>query len=145
MEIKKTNLIAIGLIAIFAFTASKPKKQKKHDLFKEVSHRFYASSYEVSNKEFRDYLNDIRKSKPVEFEANFPDSTQWVKRFEYSFNEPWSDKYFWHPGFDKYPVVNITQKAAKDYCQWLTEKYNSSEKREFKKVLFRLPTEQEWN
>ncbi|MBS2213965.1 SUMF1/EgtB/PvdO family nonheme iron enzyme [Carboxylicivirga mesophila] len=146
MEIKKMNLIVLSLIALLALSASKPKKTRLDENFKEVSHRFYASAYEVTNKEFRDYLNDIKKQNKIkEFEENFPDTTQWTKTFPNAFTEPWTEKYFWHPGFDKYPVVNITKKAATDYCKWLTDKYNSSEKREYKKVVFRLPTEQEWN
>ncbi|MBT3800251.1 MAG: SUMF1/EgtB/PvdO family nonheme iron enzyme, partial [Bacteroidetes bacterium] len=34
--------------------------------------------------------------------------------------------------------------AAKLFCNWLTDKYNISPKRKFKKVIFRLPTESEW-
>jgi formylglycine-generating enzyme required for sulfatase activity len=30
------------------------------------------------------------------------------------------------------------------YCDWLTEQYNTNPRRKFHKVLFRLPTAQEW-
>jgi formylglycine-generating enzyme required for sulfatase activity len=30
------------------------------------------------------------------------------------------------------------------FCEWLTAQYNENPKRRFKKVLFRLPTEEEW-
>src|SRR6478736_4482820 len=46
--------------------------------------------------------------------------------------------------FGHYPVVNISHKAAIAYCQWLTDEYNNLKKRKFKKVLFRLPTINEW-
>ena len=30
------------------------------------------------------------------------------------------------------------------FCEWMTKKYNEYPKREFKKVKFRLPTQEEW-
>jgi formylglycine-generating enzyme required for sulfatase activity len=42
-------------------------------------------------------------------------------------------------------VQNISHDAAQRYCAWITKVYNASpEKKKFRKVLFRLPTEQEW-
>ena len=37
----------------------------------------------------------------------YPDTLCWIADFTYSFNEPWTEKYFWHPGFDEYPVVVV--------------------------------------
>lgn len=46
---------------------------------------------------------------------------------------------------DDYPVVNVTWASAVAYCSWLTDQYNSHEKKKkFKKVVFRLPTRDEW-
>ncbi len=46
---------------------------------------------------------------------------------------------------DRYPAVNVTWEGAMAYCEWLTEQYNTAEKKKrFKKVLFRLPTLNEW-
>ena len=42
------------------------------------------------------------------------------------------------------PVVNISQAGAEAYCRWLTKKYNDSNEKEFKKVVFRLPSKKEW-
>ena len=52
--------------------------------------------------------------------------------------------YHTHPSYNDYPVVNITYEGAENYCKWLTDKYNASQDRKFKKVLFRLPSESEW-
>lgn len=146
MKSKNMNIAIVSIMALLVFSASKPKKKEIDTNFKEVSIRFYASAYEVTNEEFRLYLNDLKKHNNIaEFEENYPDTTQWLATFPKAYTEPWHEKYFWHPGFDKYPVVNITKKAAIDYCSWLTTKYNSDEKRKYKKVVFRLPTEQEWN
>jgi formylglycine-generating enzyme required for sulfatase activity len=44
-----------------------------------------------------------------------------------------------------YPAVNITWAGAAAYCSWLTDRYNEAEKKKkFKKVVFRLPTHDEW-
>jgi formylglycine-generating enzyme required for sulfatase activity len=44
-----------------------------------------------------------------------------------------------------YPAVNVPFEGAQQYCQWLTDQYNSNTgRKKFKKVKFRLPTLQEW-
>lgn len=44
-----------------------------------------------------------------------------------------------------YPVVNIRHAAAREYCRWLTEQYNTyAGRKKFRRVVFRLPTLQEW-
>jgi len=51
-----------------------------------------------------------------------------------------------HPESPKCPVQNISYEAANLYCEWLTQVYNnlSHRKKRYKKVCFRLPTEEEW-
>jgi len=38
----------------------------------------------------------------------YPDTLAWVHDFTYSFNEPMTQMYFWHPAFDNYPVVGVS-------------------------------------
>ena len=52
--------------------------------------------------------------------------------------------YHQYPAYRDYPIVNISYEGAVLFCEWLTSKYNSLEKRAFHKVLFRLPTGEEW-
>lgn len=73
----------------------------------------------------------------------YPDTLCWVADFSYSYNEPYSRLYFWHPAYDDYPVVGVTWKQASAFCIWRTDLMN--------KYLntsgihdFRLPTEAEW-
>lgn len=51
-----------------------------------------------------------------------------------------------HPDDAKMPIQNISYEAATKYCEWLTTVYNQSnyKKKKFQKVVFRLPTEVEW-
>ncbi len=50
--------------------------------------------------------------------------------------------------FANYPVVGITYEQALAYCSWRTDRVNEmlrkSQKSSFKPILYRLPTEAEW-
>ncbi len=77
----------------------------------------------------------------------YPDSTCWIKDFEYSYNEPMHNDYFWHSAYTKYPVVGVTQKQAKAFCAWRTlykNAYIKSKRKGDNVNSFRLPSEAEW-
>ncbi len=76
----------------------------------------------------------------------YPDTLCWIRDFAYTYNEPLTLKYFSHVGFDDYPVVGVTWKQAKAFCNWRTElkkDYNTRFK-ETPAHSYRLPTESEW-
>lgn len=105
---------------------------------------FFASECECTNENYQLFLN----ANPVHKEKYKCDSNGWTfsKYFPnmVSFNEPMAKMYTIHPKYKTYPVVNITQEAAMVYCNWLTQVYNASPNRKFKKVEFRLPSNKEW-
>ena len=81
--------------------------------------------------------------------AVYPDTTVWVKDFNYSYNDPMHQDYFWHQAYNDYPVVGVTWQQAKAFCEYRTQKKNkflrSSKKKSAGRVpSFRLPTEAEW-
>tara|TARA_B110000037_G_scaffold152430_1_gene171917 strand:- start:269 stop:1627 length:1359 start_codon:yes stop_codon:yes gene_type:complete len=76
----------------------------------------------------------------------YPDTTVWVRDFEYSYNEPMHNDYFWHEAYGNYPVVGIRHDQAQAFCQWRTLLKNSYKKSKGKQFVnsFRLPSEAEW-
>lgn len=76
----------------------------------------------------------------------YPDTTVWIRDFEYSYNEPMHNDYFWHDAYSEYPVVGISWQQAKAFCNWRTKFKNDDQKSRGKQFVnqFRLPTEAEW-
>ncbi len=77
----------------------------------------------------------------------YPDTLAWIHDYSYSFNDPLTEKYFWHVAYDHYPVVGVNWNQAKAFCVWRTEKFNKylkAQKGETMLSEFRLPTEAEW-
>lgn len=74
----------------------------------------------------------------------YPDTLCWIRDFAYSYNEPMTRNYFWHPAFDDYPVVGVNWKMAKAFCFWRTKIWNMYEANGVNSEDFRLPTEHEW-
>lgn len=76
----------------------------------------------------------------------YPDTLAWVHDFTYSFNEPMTRMYFWHPAYDNYPVVGVNWRQARAFCIWRSELLNSFLLSNGGTMVndFRLPTESEW-
>ena len=101
-----------------------------------------ASQARKSDPSMRDRLPFIHQE---ELEI-YPDTTVWIKDFNYSYNEPMHNDYFWHPAYLDYPVVGISWEQAVAFCNWRTHYKNSYQKSKGKPLVnnFRLPTEAEW-
>lgn len=79
--------------------------------------------------------------------AVYPDTTVWVKDFDYSYNDPMHQDYYHHQAYADYPVVGVTWGQAKAFCSWRTKKKNdylNTKKRSTSVPHFRLATEAEW-
>lgn len=76
----------------------------------------------------------------------YPDTLAWVHDFTYSFNEPLTNMYFWHPSYDDYPVVGVTWKQARAFSIWRSHLLNNFLIGTGQSIVndFRLPTESEW-
>src|SRR6056297_666795 len=101
---------------------------------------FIMQKTEVTNKQYREFLNSLKNNKELEkLKIAQIDTVKW--RQDGKYNEPYVNFYHKHPAYDNYPVVNITREAAELYCEWLSQKW---EKENDQNVKFRLPTEYEW-
>lgn len=76
----------------------------------------------------------------------YPDTLCWIHDYTYSYNDPMTTMYFWHPAYDDYPVVGVSWKQARAFCIWRTQLLNSYLITNEETIVqdFRLPTESEW-
>jgi formylglycine-generating enzyme required for sulfatase activity len=102
---------------------------------------FYISKNEISNKDYRIFLNDIKdKVSNAEWDEIRIDSSKWKLIGQPV--EPYEIHYFNHPAYANYPCVNMSQKGARKYCEWLQKKLSQDINGYSFKV--RLPTSIEW-
>jgi gliding motility-associated lipoprotein GldK len=86
------------------------------------------------------------KYRTMEEVAIYPDTLVFMRDYTYSYNEPMTQVYFWHPKYDDYPVVGVNWNQAKAFCRWRTIYLNTfyNDMEEATVTDFRLPTEYEW-
>ena len=103
---------------------------------------FFISKFEVSNFEYMEFLKDLKSKGELNlYNSIIVDSTAWVNHVDYA--QRYVEYYHSHPAYYNYPVVNVSYKGAKAYCEWLTAQFADSTI-EGKKISFRLPTREEW-
>lgn len=113
-----------------------------------VGTRLYAAETEVTNAQYELFLQDLLKNKdfdqialcrihPVDWQALKPENLNNTALTQILSTS--------NPNAPNHPVTNISHEAAQHYCTWLTQVYNASTgKKKFKKVIFRLPANKEW-
>lgn len=104
---------------------------------------FYISAFEVSNKEYRTFINDLLvQGRMNEYLKALPDASKQLQNGKKLF-EP--NGYFWQKENDFYPVVNITREAANYFCKWLKEEVTKLNKGGSSSIGdIRLPYDTEW-
>ena len=144
-QMKKLAVVTILFcVANFTFAqvSSFDTKMLQKTLMK-INESLYASKYEVTNKEYIAFLDFLKENKKGDkYLLAQIDTAMWGS--ELAYNEPYIQHYHTHLAYENYPVVNVDYDGATLFCEWLTEQYNSNDKRKFEKVEFRLPSESEW-
>jgi formylglycine-generating enzyme required for sulfatase activity len=76
----------------------------------------------------------------------YPDTLCWGGDFPFSFNEPISRGYFWHPKYKDHPVVGITYWQALAFLDWKTKQHQAllNAKGINLFVRYELPSDIEW-
>ncbi len=151
MKTKLTIIITISLllfIVVSGFITKKYKEPKqKYILIEDAKitldtseialKNYWISNFEVTNAQYKKFLLFLKESNRADdYNIAKIDSTLW--RIEYSYCEPLVEYYHAHPAYKDYPVVNISYKAAKLYCQWLTNQDESQ------LYVYSLPTKAQW-
>jgi sulfatase modifying factor 1 len=99
------------------------------------------------NWEYGNVINDRSDFIIHEITPIYPDTLCWVHDFTYSFNEPMTRMYYWHPAYDNYPVVGVSWKQSVAFNRWRTNYMNEDYRRNKNLTIindYRLPTEAEW-
>jgi len=115
-----------------------------------------ANRYNFETQKYDGEIIDVKGNKqPIKNRSSFimngkipiyPDTLVWMSDFSYSYNEPLTMNYFWHPAYDIYPVVGVNWVQAKAFSIWRTQLMNNylSSIGEMYVMEYRLPTEAEW-
>ncbi len=104
---------------------------------------FKILDHEVTNKEYRTFLDEMRMNKSDFLPKLEVRRNGWTERFPNGYLKPMDELYFSNETYNDYPVVNISQFAARQYCKWLTKKMNEG-RNDSQKVIVRLPLRSEY-
>ncbi len=108
------------------------------DLFitQNGNENLFISKYEITNEFYNLFLSEKGNEKYA------CQNELWLDKIDYS-NQYFND-YTTLSDYKNYPVVNISKEDALAFCNWLTKKYESFEDRNYKGIVFNLPTDKEW-
>ena len=115
---------------------------------KPVGGGLYAADTETINENYEQFLMDLLRNKEFDLlDMCKTRKTDWMSLVPEKFKDLDESVIFFNgsPDGSDCPVQNISYEAALAYCNWLTRAYNGYEnKKNFQEVVFRLPTEKEW-
>lgn len=138
------------------FKSQEPEKPVQSDIspkvldkaMKKIGDKLYAAETEVTNAQYELFLQDLLKNRDFDQLALCRTTkTDWRALLPENLRSLSDEVVFknGNPDDGEAPVENISHESAQHYCDWITKVYNASTaKKKFKKVLFRLPTQEEW-
>lgn len=156
--IKPLLFLLLFLTVLNGFSQNKKQRKRIPPGTVQINDTLFADQTEVANVHWREYIHFLNKLNSPIVESMLPDTTVWRDTLVLNEN-PATQFYFRHPGFNAYPVVGISYEQAIAFCNWRTHaanfvfycKENNIENREAHirdsfpiKFYYRLPTKQEW-
>jgi formylglycine-generating enzyme required for sulfatase activity len=143
--------ISLFLFILVCAIATARTSQKKHKTvtilgakYVRINDSIYAGMCEVTIDNYRTFSDAIKRDSSEDMYNRIKyDPLPWVDKFD-SIGGSCLDKYYFHPAFNFYPIVNISWQSANDFCNWLTNYYNANNYSWNKRFLFTLPTEDQW-
>ncbi|MFI5134599.1 MAG: SUMF1/EgtB/PvdO family nonheme iron enzyme [Chitinophagales bacterium] len=115
---------------------------------RQLNYVYYWTDFREASRDANRLNPDFDRTSVMKEEVVnvYPDTLCWVHDFIYSYNEPFTRNYFWHPAFDNYPVVGVTWKQSMAFSKWRSRFYNDwrTQNGLVTEDEFRLPTEAEW-
>ena len=106
---KKASLFVLLITGFVLLTSG--KRDQAESKFPQISENIFAAPYETTNKEYLEFINDLKSQNKSLLHKCIPDSAQWKNHNSDTYNEPMVNMYNWHPAYSMYPVVNITKEA----------------------------------
>ncbi|MFA8451563.1 MAG: SUMF1/EgtB/PvdO family nonheme iron enzyme [Bacteroidales bacterium] len=135
-------------------------RKKEIDTRKLTFEYFWIDINAAAKKDFSeegDYVNAAFANRPQgmrdrsvyvrkEMINVYPDTLSWIADYTYSYNEPYTERYFWHSAYNHYPVVGVNWRQSRAFCIWRTQLHNSFLAKKGKEGVaeYRLPSETEW-
>ncbi|MBM77995.1 MAG: hypothetical protein CL846_05895 [Crocinitomicaceae bacterium] len=96
----------------------------------------YIGKFEVTNQLYHQFIGETGEIKHA------PQNLKWAGNIKYPMRLV--RNYSKNEDYHNHPVVNISKESAISFCKWLTEKYNSFEKKKLGELTFQLPTSKQW-
>lgn len=89
----------------------------------KIGNNFYCDETEVTNLHWMEYMHwneRIFGEKSTEYLSTIPNQNVWSEKQECL--RILDTFYFGHPAYKNYPVVGVSQKQAKDYAKWRSDR-----------------------
>lgn len=115
--------------------------------FKIIPRLIWTEDYkEVYNYNFFNTNSEAVKALGKSSIYVYPDTLSWVNDFSFSYNEPMTNMYFWHPAYDNYPVVGVSWYQAMAFLDWKTHMHQKQLDAEGVpyEIEYTLPSDIEW-
>jgi formylglycine-generating enzyme required for sulfatase activity len=123
-EVQDTKIEQTNLLFIEGGTFNMGQ-DAENDIVRRVTvSSFYIDATEVSNKEYRNFVNDLKKQDPKKSKEMLPDTSIWIRCIEPVLGAKLAKDYFRMPAFDYYPVVGVSWVQAWAFITWKSDRQN---------------------